>query len=266
MRIFVAFLLLISIFFADAIDVMLAHKMGKDFDPSGWYMSEKFDGVRAFWDGKNLYTRGKNHINAPEFLTAKLPKIALDGELWTSRNSFEEIASIVALNDPADWRWQKVHYLIFDAPLFRGDFEARLNELKKHKDIELIRQIICEGKNHLESFHKEVEAKGGEGVILRDPASLYEEGKRTKSYLKFKSFDDNEAVIIGYKMGKGKYQNMVGSFEVEADGKRFFVGSGLTDEIRKNPPPIGSVITYKHSGYTKNGLPKFATLWRVRGD
>ena len=70
--------------------LMLAHNYDPEkHDPTGWLMSEKLDGVRCFWDGKgNMYTRNGNPFFAPEEFKAKLPKIALDGELWTERNDF----------------------------------------------------------------------------------------------------------------------------------------------------------------------------------
>ena len=37
--------------------VMLAENWAPDQDPTGFLMSEKLDGVRAFWNGSNLYSR-----------------------------------------------------------------------------------------------------------------------------------------------------------------------------------------------------------------
>jgi DNA ligase-1 len=51
-------------------------------DPTGWWMTEKYDGIRLFWDGTQFYTRLGNIVKAPEFITKQLPKVALDGELW----------------------------------------------------------------------------------------------------------------------------------------------------------------------------------------
>ena len=82
--------------------------------------------------------------------------------------------------------------------------------------------------------------------MLREPNSLYE-NKRSKNLQKVKTFYDDEAEIIGYTQGSGKYTGHVGALRVKnGKGIEFEVGSGLTDEMRKNPPDIGLKITYKY--------------------
>jgi DNA ligase-1 len=59
----------------------------------------------------------------------------------------------------------------------------------------------------------------------------------------------------------------VGALEVEsAQGRRFFVGSGLGDAARREPPAIGTTITYRYRDLTSSGLPRFATYLRVHDD
>lgn len=260
-QLFIALLLAVLVV-ADPIDLMLARSLGDDTDPTGYLMSEKYDGVRAFWDGEKLYTREKNIIVAPAWFTDKLPKMALDGELWLGRGKFEETVSIVLSKTP-DERWQNIKYMVFDAPLVEGGFEERLRAIPS--DLR-VNQIYCKGRDHLKEFLKSVEKSGGEGVILRRSDSPYV-SKRSGDFLKVKSFLDAEAMVIGYKEGKGKYSGMVGSLEVQsADGVKFFVGSGLTDAMRKDPPKIGTIITYKYRGVTANGVPRHATFFRIRSD
>ena len=87
---------------------------------------------------------------------------------------------------------------------------------------------------------------------------------RSDSLLKLKPHLDAEAVVVGHRRGAGKYGSEVGSLEVEtAEGRRFFIGSGLSDAARHRPPPIGSTITYRYRDVTSSGLPRFATY--VRG-
>ena len=66
---------------------MLAEKFDekKDF-PVNWYMSEKLDGVRAFWNGTDFYSRNNNIFQAPKWMKEKRPRFPLDGELWKGRN------------------------------------------------------------------------------------------------------------------------------------------------------------------------------------
>lgn len=41
----------------EAQSVMLAERWTEDVDPTGYWMSEKLDGVRAYWNGSNFYSR-----------------------------------------------------------------------------------------------------------------------------------------------------------------------------------------------------------------
>jgi DNA ligase-1 len=104
----------------------------------------------------------------------------------------------------------------------------------------------------------------GEGLMLRDPASVYE-NRRSKSLLKVKTFHDDEAVVLGYKPGTGRCQGMVGALKCKnTHGVDFEVGSGLTDDMRRKPPKIGSKITYKYQEFNKDsGKPRFPTFLRV---
>ena len=93
---------------------------------------------------------------------------------------------------------------------------------------------------------------------------MYKTG-RSSDLLKLKTYQDTEAEVIGYRPGRGKYQGMVGALVVKTpEGKEFAIGSGLTDELRRTPPQIGSIITYRYNGLTKHGLPRFARFLRVR--
>jgi DNA ligase 1 len=75
-----------------------------------------------------------------------------------------------------------------------------------------------------------VVAKKGEGMMIRDPNSLYE-GKRTDKLLKVKKFDDAEAVVVGHQKGTGRCSNMLGALEMRADnGIEFKIGSGFNDQ------------------------------------
>ena len=106
---------------------MLAHNYDPERDdPTGWLMSEKLDGVRCYWNGKNMYTRNGNPFYAPDEWKANLPDIALDGELWTNRDDFQKIVSIVRKQDKDMTRWKDIKFMVFDAPLVKGNFKKRL--------------------------------------------------------------------------------------------------------------------------------------------
>ncbi|WP_456377142.1 DNA ligase [Thiolapillus sp.] len=249
--------------------LLLLKKYRPGMDVNGWLMSEKLDGVRAYWDGHQLLTRRGKHIAAPHWFTKDLPPFALDGELWIARGSFEETLSVVSRDQPhAGWR--RVSYNIFELPHAPGGLKARLGKLEDYlirrplEHVRIIPQAMCRNVEQLMKQLDAIVAAGGEGLVLRNPESPYESG-RSPNAIKVKRFDDMEGRVIGYRPGKGRLQGMVGALWVEINGgKRFYIGSGLTDQERAMPPMIGSVITFKHQGFSGNGIPRFASFLRVR--
>lgn len=248
---------------------MLATPWPEDADPAGWWMSEKFDGVRGYWDGRRMLTRQGEPIAIPEALREALPDFSLDGELWAGRGRFQETVATVRDTTPEPG-WSDIRYRVFDAPATPGPFEARMAVVddwlrsNPSASVAAVAQTRCRDAAHLAAFLAQVERMGGEGVMLRAAGSPYVTG-RSEHLRKHKSFDDAEAVVRGYKPGKGKYTGLVGSLVVELpDGTRFAVGSGLSDRQRRTPPPVGSTITFKHHGWTDAGKPRFPVFWRVR--
>jgi len=128
----------------------------------------------------------------------------------------------------------------------------------------LIEQTTLASKAALNQWLNEVEKKQGEGLMLHHKNSLYEH-KRSKHLLKMKKVYDAEATVIGHINGKGKYKDMLGALlMVMPNGLEFKLGSGFSDELRRNPPSIGSEVTYQYYGLTKNGKPRFASYLRLR--
>ena len=252
-------------------DLQKAKVYKGDEDIEQWVMSEKLDGIRGYWDGTQLKTRKGVLINAPDRFLKNFPPFELDGELWSDRNQFEFIQSVVLDKKPsADWR--KITYNIFEVPNAPGDFPARLNKAEewftKHpnKFVRIIQQVTCADKDHLRQFLAEIESKGGEGVIIKDPKLPYHTG-RSAHVLKVKNHEDMEGTVIEINPGKGKFANMMGSLTLKLDnGMIFKLGTGFSNEVRQHPPQIGEVVTFKYFGFTKKGKPKFASFLRVRGD
>lgn len=239
-------------------------------DIRGWWMSEKYDGIRGYWTGSELVSRVGNVLVALPWFTANFPAVPLDGELWIDRQTFEELSSIVLDQTPDEAGWKRVRYMIFDAPQARGGFEARLDFARQWFDrnpnayITIVPHEICRNAEHLQQKLTDVEAKGGEGLILRRPLSPYTVG-RSHDILKVKRYQDADAVVIGYRPGKRRHAGRLGALWVELpNGVQFAIGTGLTDAERDNPPPIGSTITFKYNGFTKAGKPRFASFLRVR--
>lgn len=245
-------------------ELLLAESWDGVQDPTGWWMSEKLDGVRAYWDGEKMISRLGNKFYAPErflyhFRHVKEP---LDGELWMGRRMFQKTVSLVRrMKD----EWQDVYYLVFDAPKAKGTFEerrARLQELfglyfYSSDTVFQVAQTPCEGIKHLKEYLASIEKGGGEGVMLRQPGSKYEYG-RSHTLLKVKNFKDQEATVIGHYDGRGKHKGRLGALEVQlANGTKFRIGTGFSDAERENPPPVGSVVTFRYQELTTAGVPRF---------
>ncbi|WP_236096398.1 DNA ligase [Helicobacter sp. MIT 11-5569] len=232
-------------------------------------MSEKFDGVRGIWDGKSLKTRKGNSIQAPKFWLDNFPPFALDGELWFGYKSFEKTSSIVRDSIPNEKEWQNIIYFVFDVQGIceKCTLTMRLKELENYLNkspnafIKIIPQIPIQNREHLESYYQEILKKGGEGVVLR-------KNSHSQIGYKLKPFTDAECIVQGYTQGKGRNAGRVGAIwcegEILGERKRFKIGTGLKDEERENPPKIGTIITYKYQGYTKNNIPRFPVFLRVR--
>lgn len=252
--------------------ILLAHTWEGE-DPAGWWMSEKLDGVRAWWTGKHFVTRLGNVYKAPEWFTRSLPSLTLDGELWAGRGRFQETISIVRKDIPSDVEWAKITYMVFDIPVGSDTFESRQETLKgihRHASSvhgrltwNVLPQERCHGREHMEWMLEDVESKGGEGLMLRAFGSRYEEG-RSNTLLKVKTFKDAEAVIVGHEPGRGKHKGRMGAVLVEMNGVKFKIGSGFSDAEREAPPPVGSRVTFKYQELTSGGIPRFPTFVAVR--
>ncbi|WP_224363580.1 DNA ligase [Hyalangium versicolor] len=251
--------------------VLLAHSWENDTDLTGWWMSEKLDGVRAYWDGTRFLSRQGNPFYAPDWFTEKLPDHPLDGELFGGRKKFQRTVSIVRRQDMSD-DWKELAFVIFDAPALDAPFEERIAHVQQYVDdvappyAEWLPHETCQGVDHLRSELARVEGLGGEGLMLRQPGSRYEVG-RSHTLLKVKSFKDDEARVIGHQPGAGRHKGRLGALEVELrNGTRFSVGTGLSDAERGNPPALGSIITFRYQELSNDGVPRFPSYVGVRID
>lgn len=265
--------------------VLLAETWDGEQNPYGMLMSEKLDGVRAYWDGENFISRLGNRFYAPAWFTRNLPKMHLDGELWIKAGWFQETVSIIRRQDePEDWN--TVKFMCFDAPNMEGTFKERYFRLQEMRPkinntwFNIVGHTACESKAHLMQFLQTIEARGGEGVMLRDPESRYVR-TRSSTLLKVKSFYDAEARVVGHSPGKGRHRGRLGAYECETlassllvkgrpmsipAGRKFNAGTGLSDADRNNPLPIGTVITYRFQEFTKDMVPRFPSFIGRRGD
>ena len=251
--------------------LLLANPWDNDQDLTGWWMSEKLDGVRAYWDGTTFQSRLGNRYHAPGWFTAGLPETPLDGELWGGRKRFQRTISVVRRQDQSD-HWKEISFVVFDAPAMDAPFEERLARCRaqleegKPPHAKVLDHEVCRGLDHLREELRRVEALGGEGLMLRRAGSLYEVG-RSSSLLKVKSFFDAEALVIEHLAGEGRHKGRLGALLVDlADGTRFSVGTGFSDAERKSPPKAGAIITFRYQELSEAGVPRFPSYVGVRTD
>jgi len=251
--------------------LLLAERWDNAADLSDWWMSEKLDGVRAYWDGKQFLSRQGNIYHAPDWFIEGLPAVPLDGELWIDRKKFQRTVSIVRRQDKNDL-WNEVRFLVFDAPAAGGGFEDRLaflaDALAKGA-AKFVRQHAHERCKSLEALRAEltrIESLGGEGLMLRQPGSKYVPG-RSSTLLKVKTFHDAEAVVVSHQAGMGRHKGRMGALLVRlADGTDFAIGTGFSDRERENPPAIGATVTFRYQELSDAGVPRFPSWVGVRHD
>lgn len=252
--------------------VMQAKAYRPDIDLQAYWVSEKLDGVRGRWDGRQLLTRGGHVVVAPAWFTAGWPEQPLDGELWAGRGRFETTVSTVRQQVPDDRAWQAIRFMVFDVPAHPGPFGQRTSAaaaLVAQTRSPWLQWVPQErGSTHaaLMAQLDKITRDGGEGLMLHRDDALYAAG-RSDALLKVKTHEDAEAQVFGYEPGRGRHKGRVGALWVRhADGRRFKLGSGLSDALREQPPAIGSWVTYRFRGLHDSGLPRFATFVRVRTD
>ncbi|MDD5330647.1 MAG: DNA ligase [Sulfuricella sp.] len=253
--------------------VMLANVYRSDIPLAGYLVSEKFDGVRGYWDGEKLLTRGGERIEAPGWFTAGWPNFPMDGELWVGRGRFAEAVSIVRQKVPDDAAWHRLNFMVFDLPAHPGAFSERYAALKPLLAglalpwVRPVEQFKAASPAELRAAFDRVVGNGGEGLMLHRAASFYQAG-RSDDLFKLKPYLDAEAKVIAHLPGKGRHRGVLGALLVEtAAGLRFRIGTGFSDAQRRNPPAPGSWVTYRYIGLNEaSGIPRFASFLRVRED
>ncbi|WP_418140922.1 DNA ligase [Marinobacter sp. MA] len=253
-------------------ELTLANVYQKGMSLDGYWVSEKLDGVRAYWTGERFLSRGGHDYRAPEWFTKGFPDHPLDGELWMGRGRFAELSGAVRQEVPDDDDWQRIRFMVFDLPDKEATFDQRLTRLRVLVEevgspyMALVDQQRASTHEKLMQRLDEAVDGGAEGLMLRLGGSGYRSG-RSNDLLKVKQYQDAEALVVRHLPGQGKFEGLMGSLLVELeDGRQFRIGSGFTDGERASPPDPGTTITFKYYGLTATGLPRFASFLRIRND
>jgi DNA ligase 1 len=253
---------------ASATAVLLATDAPADIEPAGYLVSEKYDGVRALWDGTQLRFRSGRVVAAPAWFLAQLPKRPLDGELWLGRGRFEALSGIVRKAVADDDAWRSLRYMVFELPGAPGTYAERAAQIVRVVDaaawtgLIAVEQRAGLDRAGLKARLDAVVRQGGEGLVLHRADAPYQTG-RSESLLKLKPLDDAEAVVVAHVAGHGKYEGQLGALRVRTStGEAFLIGTGFSDAERAAPPPLGSTVTYTHRGFTHAGVPRFASFLR----
>lgn len=231
---------------------------GQDVD--GWLMSEKLDGVRAIWTGEMFVSRNGNTFEVPEWFKSSMPKVCLDGELWMGRGRFQETVGIVRSKKPQDPRWHQIKFHVFDAPEFDGVFCDRLKYCAELLESNPVAVVVphsrCGSVIDLHLLCSQIVSDGAEGLMVRDPQSKYIP-RRSDRLLKYKLTNSDEGQLVAIT---GKMKSILISWR----GMLVNIGTGFDSLTRKNPPAIGSIVTFEYRGFTDSGLPRSPSFVTVR--
>lgn len=164
-------------------------------DVSGWWVSEKLDGWRCYWDGSQFITRQGNPLNAPDWFTAGMPAQPLDGELWAGPGTtHDDVASLVLSG-----QWDGLTYRPFDIPALGVKPEAAASILVRLALPSHVRPVEYHRAESTEAAIAEMwqtVADGGEGLMLRKPGAGYAPDYRTEKLLKV-----TPATVDSYRAG-----------------------------------------------------------------
>jgi DNA ligase 1 len=147
-------------------------------------VSEKYDGVRGYWDGQRLWSRGGESLQPPAWFTEGWPLVPMDGELWAGRGRFEEAGGTVRQLQPDDNAWHNIRFMVFDLPAHPGVFDERfvvyqaLVQKLSHPWVQAVPQGRVADHATLLRQLKAVVRDGAEGFLLHRGDSMYRVGAR----------------------------------------------------------------------------------------
>ena len=235
-----------------------------------YWVSEKYDGIRGYWDGRQLLSRSGKALNPPAWFVKGWPTQPFEGELWAGLGKFEQAASVIQQKQAPDSDWRAIRFMVFDTYSPAHAFSERIvryqgivKQIGKPW-VQAVMQSQVPSHAALKTLRNKVVQAGGEGLVLHRGSSLYQSG-RNSNVLKAKPHEDAEAKVISHEPGQGKHAQRLGALMLETpQGLRFKLGTGFSDAQRENPPAVGQWVTYRYRGLTDQGVPRFASFVRIR--
>jgi DNA ligase-1 len=207
-------------------------------------------------------------VPAPAWFLAQLPPLALDGELWLGRRTFDELSAIARRREPMDDEWRRLRLHVFELPQAAGTFQQRATQIRALAGgvVVAVDQVRVTSRDALLARLNAVVQAGGEGLMLHRADAPVASG-RSDWLLKLKPEMDAEAVIVSHEPGKGRWAGALGALVLQTpEGVRFKLGTGFTEAQRRHPPPVGARVTYRYRDLTPGGKPRFASFVRVADD
>jgi DNA ligase-1 len=225
------------------------------------WVEDKLDGIRAqahkAGERAELYSRDLKPVTAqfPEVREAlcRIPgDFVLDGEVLAARNGaplpFFELQKRLGRKEltPAILAGVPLVYIAFDClyrdgeALLDAPFRVRRAALEALPAVEVVQLSLLrqtEGAEGIEREFAMARARGNEGLMVKDPNSLYLPGRRGISWLKYKkALEPLDVVVTGVEFGHGRRREVLSDYTFavrdEATGELLNVGkafTGLTD-------------------------------------
>lgn len=243
-------------------------------DVSGWFVSEKLDGMKGRWIDGNMFTRSGHELKIPDWFRQLLPKRDIEGELYFGPNTFHHTASLRATSKQIlSTVWDKVSFRVFDVvdySLIWMERQVELLELfpTSTERISIVKWEAVNTPKDVENQFQRVLKKGGEGVIIADPWGLYKDG-HVESILKYKALHEREAIITGYQTGNENRLKSLIVRDVDRENIQFNIGTGLKLAERfdyEKKFPIGAMVSYNYELLGANGKPRTPIFKGVRID
>jgi DNA ligase-1 len=239
------------------------------------YVQRKYDGTRCVAIPQSgLFSRNRKRYPHLEHILEDLhslpSSIVLDGELYSTELSFQEIVGLVkkeTLSAEDTTKMLKIQFhcydLISDAP-----YEDRMSRLEalfsrfKFKHIRLVETQVCSSREGIKPLHDRYVSEGFEGIMLRNGDGKYRIGVRSSDLQKYKEFCDDEYKVTGFRDGEGAEKGCVIWVCNTPKGQEFACRPRGTREdrmdlFRRGAEFIGKNLTVRYQELTTDGIPRF---------